>query len=710
MDPKDVGELQKALSDASAKAAVLWTTFVTFQLYLAIAFGSVTHRNLFLEDPIKLPLLNVDLPLVGFFVVAPIVLVIFHFYVLLQLLALTKKANHYDTILTEEAPLASDRQYLRHRLDSFFVLQLLAGPTEQRTGVSGFSLRLIFWITLVGAPLLILLQGQLTFLPYHREPVVWLQRATIFIDVVIIWYFWGRIRIGDASPWGRTVSKALWIPRKVLTFCVLAFSIMIATFPGEWAYRTLTYRCEAPALLQDDPTKKRVISLHELLFAGAIDEVTSRPGSLFSNLLVLNDQSFVDHDKLDKLDISRSFRGRDLRQAVLNGADLRKADFRGAMLDGATIERAKLQKARFGCATVGQARKCTSLRGARFGQSQMSEASLGGAQLQGASFDSANLQGADLEYAELQGAWLYRAGLQGANLERAELQGASLFGAELQGATLDHAKLDGVLLDAAHLQGTSLNKARLYGASLEDAKMQGTVLDEANLWLASLKQAQLQGASLDDTHLTLASLASANVWRVQGNPNLDSTDVLKLDSHKKPWETDKAEKSTFAAWRDSILKVIPAGNQRDLVGNRLSILDPTQSEDPNDTKKFWTTTASAALQDQERDNELAEFLASLACSSDLPYVARGLLNSLTIRQWFHVASFADKLRARKLEKTGCPGVKGFTDEDWSNLDYQVHAEAGFPSHHELWEYEEDPEEEGIHNPRIERMPCVSEGN
>src|SRR5215471_5188961 len=84
IDPKDVGELQKALNDAAGKASVLWTTFVLFQLYLAIAFGSVTHRDLFLENPIRLPLLNVELSLVGFFVVAPALLVILHFYVFLQ--------------------------------------------------------------------------------------------------------------------------------------------------------------------------------------------------------------------------------------------------------------------------------------------------------------------------------------------------------------------------------------------------------------------------------------------------------------------------------------------------------------------------------------------------------------------------------------------------------------------------------------------------
>src|SRR5215475_9711812 len=166
IDPKDIGELQKALNDAAGKASVLWTTFVSFQIYLAIAFGSVTHRDLFLETPIKLPLLNVDLPLVGFFVVAPTLLLILHFYVFLQLLGLATKANDYNTLLVTEAPIASERRYLRQRLDVFPILQFLAGPKDQRTGFRGFSLRLIAWITLVGTPLLILLQGQLVFLPY----------------------------------------------------------------------------------------------------------------------------------------------------------------------------------------------------------------------------------------------------------------------------------------------------------------------------------------------------------------------------------------------------------------------------------------------------------------------------------------------------------------------------------------------------------------
>src|SRR5215210_3301318 len=108
IDSKDLGALEKALNDAAGKASVLWTTFVTFELYLAIAFGSVTHHNLFLEDPVKLPILNVDLPLVAFFVVAPAVLLIFHFYVFLQLYGLAAKAQEYNGLLKQQVRIDTD--------------------------------------------------------------------------------------------------------------------------------------------------------------------------------------------------------------------------------------------------------------------------------------------------------------------------------------------------------------------------------------------------------------------------------------------------------------------------------------------------------------------------------------------------------------------------------------------------------------------------
>jgi uncharacterized protein YjbI with pentapeptide repeats len=107
-------------------------------------------------------------------------------------------------------------------------------------------------------------------------------------------------------------------------------------------------------------------SLQELLFEGDVDRVSGRPRSVFSNRLVLTNQSFVvDPEKLDKITVSHFFNGRDLRLAVLNLADLRKADFTGAQLQDASLDRAQLQ-------------------GARLDQAQLQGARLNGAQLQAA--------------------------------------------------------------------------------------------------------------------------------------------------------------------------------------------------------------------------------------------------------------------------------------------------------------------------------------
>jgi uncharacterized protein YjbI with pentapeptide repeats len=565
VDAKDIGELQKALNDAAGKASVLWTTFITFELYLAIAFGSVTHRNLFLEDPIKLPVLNVDLPLVGFFVVVPTVLVIFHFYVFLQLLALAQKAKVYESLLRQKARSALNRQYLRQRLDSFLVLQFLAGPAVLRNGFTGFSLRRIAWLTLVSIPVLILLQAQVTFLPYHREWVVWLQRVAVLIDLAVIWYFWDRVR-SDDEPFITRVPRATWpIVGAAASVGAFLFSVSLATFPGERVDEILpNVRLMPTRWLPNWSTKGDWTSFHELLFAGEVDEVSGRPSSPFSNRLVLTDQSFVDPDKLDKVEISRSFRGRDLRNAVLNRADLRKADFTGAMLDDTKLEGAKLQSARFGCT---RREEKTERRWPDDGCTWLQRASLDGAELQDVNFglaltsprtqppdpffyveawrrqdaerattlrrpfDGPRLQGISLRYAklhrarfefaelrdvsfegaELQGARLDGAQLQGAKFDLAHLQGASLNGAELQGAHLNGAQLQGAFLAGARLEEAELIGAGLQGAYLNGAQLQGSTLNAARLQGASLVNASLRGAVLSGVHLHAASLERAQL-------------------------------------------------------------------------------------------------------------------------------------------------------------------------------------------------------
>jgi hypothetical protein len=158
---------------------------------------------------------------------------------------------------------------------------------------------------------------------------VWLQRVAVLIDLALIWYFWTHLR-SDEHPINGVLRKASMYLGGAGTLCVVIFSTYLATFPGEW----MRVHLPEPALLQ------------ALLFEGEADFVTGRPRSVFSNRHVLFGQRFVvDPEKLDKITVSHSFRGRDLRWAVLTLADVRKADFTGAELQGASLVGAERQGA-----------------------------------------------------------------------------------------------------------------------------------------------------------------------------------------------------------------------------------------------------------------------------------------------------------------------------------------------------------------------------
>jgi hypothetical protein len=138
----------------------------------------------------------------------------------------------------------------------------------------------------------------------------------------------------------------------------------IATFPGEWLEDTLPEVPLVPTTLAawQLPSVKAMqapgsgwATLHELLVAGQLNEVTQQPRSLWSNRLVLPGIDVIGYLKFDTEDkisthpITISLRGRQLQGAVMTEAKLRKADFTGAQLKGAFLFGADLREAKFDC-------------------------------------------------------------------------------------------------------------------------------------------------------------------------------------------------------------------------------------------------------------------------------------------------------------------------------------------------------------------------
>jgi hypothetical protein len=365
-----------------------------------------------LVRPVKLPFLNVELPLKAFFALAPFVVLIIHAYALMHFIMLGKKASRFHNELrrqfpdseteTQKSGVAPDgvhkeiRDKLRRLLPSNIFVQILAGPPELRRGVFGSMLKLIALTTLVAFPVLVLLLLQIQFLPFHDVTITWAQRAALFLDIVILWLLRPPILADssvESSGHARLFSRVLqgfgFVLAGVTSIAALWFSIVIATIPDEWQETALASL--NPPVRRAAYWETKAITARDLLFAGDVNPSTRRRDSLFSNTLVLPGFNLFealridDPKKLAWREHLIDLRARHLEQAVLDGADLAKADLYGAQLQGASLVMARLQ---------------------------------------GASLEDAHLQGAELDWARL----------QGAAIEKAQLQGASLFAARLQGA------------------------------------------------------------------------------------------------------------------------------------------------------------------------------------------------------------------------------------------------------------------------------------
>jgi uncharacterized protein YjbI with pentapeptide repeats len=355
------------------------------------------------------------------------------------------------------------REGIRRQLPSNIFVQILAGPSDVRDTGFGRLLRVIAWVTLVFAPIALLFELQVQFLPFHDLWLTWEHRLVLFVDIVLIWWLWEKIlgegNFGAVKSW-RAPAKS--IAGGIFGVAIVWLSCSLAIIPGEWQIFT-GYR-----------------PLQRALFHGFPHPDTHRPASLFSNVLVLPYLNVYDILKVDDpqkvawRDHLLSLRGRDLRGAIFDEAHLERTDAQSVQLQGASLNFVHLQG------------------------SKLDEAGLEGADL-----TNAQLQGASLLRAQLSGAELSGAGLQGAKLELAHLVGANLTNAQLQGANLRNADLRGADLTQATLRGTSF-------ANLDNdaTQLQGTKFDQATLDTVSLK----------GTLLWRASFAVDRITNVLGTP------------------------------------------------------------------------------------------------------------------------------------------------------------------------------------------------
>lgn len=359
---------------------------------------------------------------------------------------------------------------------------------------------------------------------------------------------------------------------------------------------------------------------------------------LFPDRLRLPGETIVGKEKLDKTKGEIASRGGTdfVPTIMLDGRDLQAADLSWADLRGVSLKTAAMQ---------------------------------------GVDLTAARLQGASLSNARLQGATLIGARSESANLGQAQLQGANLSGAQLRGAGLIGAHLQAANLDGAELQGASLIVAKLQGAYLDNAQLQCAYLADAELQGASLDNAQLQGANLIGADLSESSLKRISVFRtVIGGANLAPA-VVERGTPVEPLTIGRIE-----SWLAAEATAVPSDRVKELAISCLTQLKDgfSAAADKSDSSDWDELTAESHARDPDgtqHRHRLATVLGDLACSGDgAPYVARGLIRpplGLPPR----LAALGDQLDAVRTRieegrktRERCPGVAGFTEEDWHQLE------------------------------------------
>ena len=561
-----IEKLLEAANSASQTLAALHVAFLAFVAYLGVIIWGTTNDDLLRISPVKLPILDVDLPLTTFYTFVPWMVVLLHFNILMQLELLSCKLWNLD----RDLPDTPAGQQVRDRLFIFPFTHLIVG----RSGVwlIRWLLSLVVGITVIALPLLMLLSAQIRFLPFHDEVITWSQRAAVWVDAVMLITLWPLIASPQdrASEWWRVLVWYLvgYCPARLRQLTTQGWNLLTRT--GLYFWPKLSWREIPPRVMLHPRTEPKgmifllvavpaivIVSIFAVIpgtitlqtyYAPAKSQqgIAKEAPSYFENWLIRRvPESWLSvathkYDVVSCTSLAAAEKSdASILQVILGpcswfnlGFFPRNLDLKEARLVPKEVSLSVLTRAIDPDKQVrdsafkefdGLNLQNRDLRFANMKGAVLPKADLRHVKLQGAILLNAKLQGVvGWDKTQLQGSVLGGTALQAASLMEADLQVADLRGANLQGADLRWTQLQSADLRGADLQGADLQGARLQGADLRWAKLQGANLQETNFQGANLASAKLQGSDLTLALLQAAELNEADMLGVDWtHANLD---------------------------------------------------------------------------------------------------------------------------------------------------------------------------------------------
>jgi uncharacterized protein YjbI with pentapeptide repeats/peptidoglycan hydrolase-like protein with peptidoglycan-binding domain len=450
--------LLKRLSQAANDARTAYILYASLVGYCGLTIVTTSDRQIILNETVRLPLLDLEVSLIGFFVLSPIFVIAVYLYLHLQLIRLKTLIAEHKTDINRAQNFSAD-----------------PWPMEFEGDKSRDVLHNLH-VIIVNISLWWLLPGLLWLFSFwiirsHNTFVTVLNCVYLIFGTLISLYFWSRYK-----RLTQIKSRHGYIGRILLAISAFIFALPVLVFI--------------------------ILSLTEVLW--------SNKNLAHSNLSVLwrawtsVDLSYQVLGSKPSEDSEEAF------SVNLRGARLQAANLAASTMAGADLRESQLQLAQLERAV---------LTGSNFSGANLAGANLKGAILNGANLKGANLKGVNLREAILRDAILQEANLDGALLQFADLSGADLRGANLQSAKFYYANMQKADLRRATLCFADLGNTNMQEVNLGSANLKSTILVGANLQEAILRRAYLGNVQTQEFKVFGEQLAAAaTLYRLAFEP------------------------------------------------------------------------------------------------------------------------------------------------------------------------------------------------
>lgn len=358
-----LADLRKAVDESAKQVRTSFIWFMTISMYFAVVAATTTHEQLFLGQSIKIPIIDVTLPIDAVYLVSPLVYAIIYVSLLIQTDGLERTLH----LFAERLKGVSEEQ---RRSEATMTCDLAFVHLYLRTSNSFFVTLLtwaVFVVSLFIIPLAIMLLFQMYFLPYKHPWLTYFHMGFVLVTTAVAIFFWFRFAPALEIFRGRTSwinsSLRLAIPT---AGAALAFGSTLVLVPEH--------------------------SWIDLRTQGGVFESMR---SIVKRSLDLRGVAIGDDTKVITLD-RRNYSGADFSGARLTNVDLTNTD-----LEAARFHRTTLRKVRIICRGHDSLPDWVTTELCSVAALSMPSASLSDVRMDGLSVGYLNLAGATLAQSRL---------------------------------------------------------------------------------------------------------------------------------------------------------------------------------------------------------------------------------------------------------------------------------------------------------------------